>query len=210
MTGVMKVVAGVSLLVAICASSRALAGGTLILAKAQNPQGDTARGQALFEGKGACLDCHRVGIRGSRFGPDLTDIGARAGVTAVTRGGGGPPARGAPGRGGGSPDPADHVRARTELESALIDPGAEILPSNRTVRLVTRDGEAITARVLNQDTFSLQLIDTQERLLTVQKSDLREFTWIKSSSMPSYRDKLTAEERTDLIAYLLSLKGMNK
>ena len=177
--------------------------------RAQNIEDDVRRGQALFDGKGACLDCHRVGARGSRFGPDLTDIGARAGSTALARGGT-PPARGEPGRAGGAPDPDDPGRARTELERALTDPGADILPSNRTVKVVTRDGEAITARVMNQDTFSLQLIDTRERLLTVPRSDLREFTWIKNSPMPSYRDKLTADERADLIAYLLSLKGIHK
>ncbi len=79
-------------------------------------------------------------------------------------------------------DPAAPGRARTELERALLDPGADILPSNRTVRLVTRDGEPITARVLNQDTFSLQLIDTKERVFSIPKSELREFAWIKSSS----------------------------
>ena len=165
--------------------------------RAQNIEGDVRRGQALFEGKGACQECHRVGVRGSRFGPDLTDIGARAGIAPIARG-------------GGAPEPDDPGRARKVLESALTDPAAEILPQNRTVKLVTRDGEALTARVLNQDTFSLQLIDPKERLLTVQKAELREFNWIKSSSMPSYRDKLTAAERADLIAYLLSLKGINK
>src|SRR5262249_34920835 len=38
--------------------------------------GDAARGKAIFEGKGACLNCHTVKGNGSRFGPDLTDIGA--------------------------------------------------------------------------------------------------------------------------------------
>jgi len=37
--------------------------------------GDPARGQALFEGKGGCLGCHRVNGKGSRLGPDLSDIG---------------------------------------------------------------------------------------------------------------------------------------
>ena len=37
--------------------------------------GDAARGQALVEGKGACLSCHRIGVTGSRVGPDLTDVG---------------------------------------------------------------------------------------------------------------------------------------
>jgi hypothetical protein len=30
----------------------------------------------VFEGKGACLSCHRVGEQGSRKAPDLSDIGS--------------------------------------------------------------------------------------------------------------------------------------
>lgn len=37
--------------------------------------GDGARGKALFDGKGACTSCHRIGASGSRVGPDLTRIG---------------------------------------------------------------------------------------------------------------------------------------
>ena len=37
--------------------------------------GDAARGQALVEGKGVCLSCHRIAVQGSRVGPDLTDVG---------------------------------------------------------------------------------------------------------------------------------------
>ena len=175
-------------------------------ANAQNTDGDAARGQVLFEGKGACLDCHRVGVRGSRFGPDLTDIGMRAGIIPLGGRGAAPGAS----AGGNASDPEMPARARQELERSLTDPAAEILPANRTITLVTREGETITARVLNQDTFSLQLIDTKERLFTIQRSDVREFAWIKSSSMPSYRDKLTPQERADLVAYLLSLKGISK
>jgi cytochrome c oxidase cbb3-type subunit 3 len=40
------------------------------------PAGDAAQGKIVFEGKGACLACHRVKGNGSRLGPDLTDIGA--------------------------------------------------------------------------------------------------------------------------------------
>jgi putative heme-binding domain-containing protein len=40
------------------------------------PAGDAARGQTLFESSG-CFDCHRIADRGSRFGPDLSDIGER-------------------------------------------------------------------------------------------------------------------------------------
>jgi putative heme-binding domain-containing protein len=38
--------------------------------------GDVARGKAILEGKGDCLNCHRVNGRGSYVGPELSDIGA--------------------------------------------------------------------------------------------------------------------------------------
>src|SRR6185436_9914356 len=41
----------------------------------QTNAGDASRGKQVFEGKGACLDCHRVNGRGSRLGPDLSDVG---------------------------------------------------------------------------------------------------------------------------------------
>ena len=45
------------------------------------PSGDAAQGKIVFEGKGACLTCHRVKGNGARLGPELTDIGAlRRGV----------------------------------------------------------------------------------------------------------------------------------
>jgi putative heme-binding domain-containing protein len=42
--------------------------------------GDSARGEALFWGKGGCGNCHLVGARGNRIGPDLTNIGRRRGL----------------------------------------------------------------------------------------------------------------------------------
>jgi putative heme-binding domain-containing protein len=45
-----------------------------IRARQTNP-GDPVRGKSIFEGKGACLDCHRVNGRGARLGPDLSDVG---------------------------------------------------------------------------------------------------------------------------------------
>lgn len=38
--------------------------------------GDEARGKALVESN-ACFDCHRIDQRGSRVGPELSDIGTR-------------------------------------------------------------------------------------------------------------------------------------
>jgi len=138
--------------------------------------GDPVRGKAIFEGKGECLNCHRVKDKGSRLGPELTEIGA--------------------------------VRRMFELERSLLEPNAEILLQNRLIRLVTRDGVTIAGRLLNQDTFTVQLIDSKERLLSLQKSSLKEYAFIDKSQMPTYRDKLNSGELGDLVSYLVSLKGI--
>jgi putative heme-binding domain-containing protein len=98
-------------------------------------------------------------------------------------------------------------RSAAYLERALVDPNAVLVPQNRFIRAVTRDGATITGRRLNEDTDSVQIIDDHEKLTSLQKANLRSYTVLTDSAMPSYRDKLTAKERTDLVAYLASLKG---
>jgi hypothetical protein len=75
------------------------------------------------------------------------------------------------------------------------------------VRLVTRDGATITGRLLNQDAFTVQLLDSKEQLRSMMRSDLKEFAFIDTSPMPSYKGKLSPEELTDLVSYLVSLQG---
>ena len=65
----------------------------------------------------------------------------------------------------------------------------------------------IEGRRLNEDTYSVQLIDTQERLVSVMKADVKDFTISRTSPMPSYKDKLESQEIADLVSYLVSLKG---
>ena len=107
------------------------------------------------------------------------------------------------------PDLSDIGRLRhsTDIEKSIVDPDFYILPSNRFVRVVTRDGAAMTGRLLNQDTFTVQILDAKEQLQSLQRANIRELTFIDKSSMPSYRDKLSSQEITDLVAYLVSLKG---
>jgi len=99
------------------------------------------------------------------------------------------------------------TRRAADLERALIDPSAEIRTDNRSVRVVRKDGTAVTGRLLNQDTFTVQLLDSSEQLQLLQKSELRDVTVLNESPMPSYKDRLTASELSDLIAYLTSLRG---
>ena len=75
------------------------------------------------------------------------------------------------------------------------------------MRAVTKDGKVINGRRLNEDTYTVQLIDENERLLSLTKSDLKEFHVLTTSPMPSFKDKLSPDEIADMVAYLLSLKG---
>lgn len=140
--------------------------------------GDPERGRALFEGKGECLSCHRVNGRGSRLGPDLSDVG--------------------------------QFRRASDLRTLLVEPGRPLRPENRRVRVVTRDGATVTGRLLNHDSFTLQMIDTREQLRTFQKAALREFAIEDPPPMPSYRGRLTDDEITDLVRYLVSLTGVKE
>jgi putative heme-binding domain-containing protein len=109
-----------------------------------------------------------------------------------------------------APDLSDvgALRSAGSLQRSLLDPSSQMMPINRPVRAVTKDGTVINGRRLNEDTYSVQLIDGQERLLSLTKADLKEYTILKTSPMPSFRDTLSVDELADVVAYLLSLKGL--
>jgi len=98
-------------------------------------------------------------------------------------------------------------RSAGSLERSLRDPTSQMMPINRPVRLVTRDGRVVNGRRLNEDTYTIQISDEDGQLLSLAKSDLRELTIATRSTMPSYEQELTSEEIADVVSYLLSLKG---
>jgi putative heme-binding domain-containing protein len=109
-----------------------------------------------------------------------------------------------------APDLSDigAIRTPAALQRSIVDPTAAMLPINRPVRIVTHDGRTIRGRRLNEDTFTVQLMDDRGELVSLSKADLREYELGKASPMPSMAGKLTDEELADLVAYLLSLKGL--
>ena len=139
--------------------------------------GDAAKGQPLFEGKGACTTCHRVNGKGPRVAPDLSEIGA--------------------------------IRQPAQLYRSLTAPATQMMPINRPVRIVTRDGRTIRGRRLNEDTYTVQVVDEQERLVSLDKADIKEFEVSKTSPMPPATNTLSGDELADVIAYLLSLRGQS-
>jgi putative heme-binding domain-containing protein len=169
------------------------------------PPGDAVRGKAIVEGtKGNCLSCHRVGGTGSLYGPNLTTIG----MPQPQRGGGGGRGGGAATATGAAPaanPAATNLTPQQLLAQSIVDPNAVVAVQNRYVRLTMKDGKVVWGKLLNLDTFYVQIFDSTEKLANVSRADVREMTI--ASPMPSYRDTLTAQELADVVEYLMTLKG---
>ncbi len=97
-------------------------------------------------------------------------------------------------------------RRAAELLRALVEPNAEVQPTHRSYKVTPKRGEPVTGRLLNHDTFTVQLFDSQGQLRSFNKADLREFGFVESP-MPSYGDKLSSQALADVVSYLVSLRG---
>ena len=100
------------------------------------------------------------------------------------------------------------VRGAGSMRETLLDPTGNMLPHNRPLRAVTRGGKVITGRRLNEDTYTVQIFDEQERLMSLDKAELQELTPVADSPMPSYSGTLSETELADLLAYLVTLRGL--
>jgi len=98
-------------------------------------------------------------------------------------------------------------RSAKQLRDSLVSPNKEVFYENRLVRVVTQDGKTLTGRLLNNDSYSVQFIESSGQLESLKRAGLREFTILTQNPMPSYADKMSADDLTTLIHYLSSLKG---
>ena len=96
--------------------------------------------------------------------------------------------------------------AKEALYESILDPSAELHTDYRYVRAVTKSGTVVTGRLLNQSTFSVQIMDSAQNLKAFNKADLREFVINQTSEMPSYRGTLDAQEVADLVMYLTTMR----
>jgi putative heme-binding domain-containing protein len=110
-------------------------------------------------------------------------------------------------RGGPSLSEVGVARRAVELQRSIVDPSADVRSDHRSARVVMKDGTTVTGRLMNQDTFTIQVLDGSARLRLLDRSAVREFTILKESPMPSYKGKLDAQEIADLVTYLSTLKG---
>jgi putative heme-binding domain-containing protein len=93
-----------------------------------------------------------------------------------------------------------------QIFHALASPNNMVQPDHRTIQLITHDGQRVTGRILNQDGFSVQLIDSSGQLRSFEKATLRQFVIVTTNPMPSYATKLNNEDMRTIVRYLASLR----
>ena len=149
------------------------------------PIGNAAHGQKLFYGDGNCALCHMVEGKGGRFGPDLTGVGGSRTREAMI----------------------DSVRNPSRrLAWGLTEATKEFPQEYETVTVVTADGKTIKGVTLNEDSFTVQIMDAGEHIHLLEKDKLRSFQKSRESAMPSYdRDLLSDQDLDDIVAFLVSV-----
>jgi len=147
-------------------------------------KGNVGRGEQIFWGKGECGNCHMVRGKGGLIGPDLSNIAGMRKLVSIRD-------------------------ALTKAQHRVIGDGGRIentlypLASHKAVRVVTSDGKTIRGVVKNEDSFSLQVMGTDNALHLFTRDELREVIEEPKSFMPTDYDKrLTPDELQDLLAFL--------
>ncbi len=97
-------------------------------------------------------------------------------------------------------------RDADELLSDLRTPDEDLAPRWWTMRVTRADGSVISGLRMNEDTFSIRIMDDNEDLWSFTKGSLQDYERIKTSTMPSVNGILTDSEVDDLIAYLYTLR----
>lgn len=99
-------------------------------------------------------------------------------------------------------------RSPEHLKQSIEDPAAEVPEGFLMVRAVTRQGTEVNGIRLNEDSFTIQLIDGAGRFHSLRKTGLQRLDKRQGATpMPGYQGIFTDAELRDLVAYLSSLRG---
>jgi cytochrome c oxidase cbb3-type subunit 3 len=149
------------------------------------PTGNAAHGKELFYGATGCATCHMIQGKGGRLGPDLSGTGSARSTDYIV----------------------DSIRNPSRrLAQGISEATKEFSQEYETVTVVSADGTKFMGVVLNEDQFTLQMMDTREQLHLFEKSKLRSFEKTRESLMPAYDQKtLSDKDLQDVIAYLLGV-----
>ena len=152
-----------------------------------SPDGNAVHGRELFYGSAACSTCHMVQGKGGRLGPDLTGTGSARSTDYLV----------------------ESLRnPNRRLAQGLTEAMKEFSVEYATVTVVDRAGQKFQGTVLNEDSFTLQMIDTKEQVHSFEKEQLKSLEKSRESLMPAYDEKMLPEkDMRDLIAFLLTAES---
>ena len=150
-----------------------------------NSAGNIEHGKKLFYGDANCSLCHMVEGKGGRVGPDLSSVGESRTTEAMI----------------------DSVRNPSRrLAGGLTEATKEFPQEYETITVVTADGKEVKGVALNEDGFSVQMMDASEQIYLLEKDKLRSFKKSRESMMPVYKpDLLSDKDLDDIIAFLVGL-----
>ena len=98
------------------------------------------------------------------------------------------------------------TRAAAHLRQAIIDPNADVRQRYWVVSFAGADGSRREGFLMNEDTYTVQFMDLNEKLHSVEKASVANYKVEKISKMPSFKDRLSPPQLDDLVAYLASLR----
>jgi cytochrome c oxidase cbb3-type subunit 3 len=152
-----------------------------------SPDGNAVHGRELFYGSAACSTCHMVQGKGGRLGPDLTGTGSARSTDYLV----------------------ESLRnPNRRLAQGLTEAMKEFSVEYLTVTVVDRAGQKFQGTVLNEDSFTLQMIDTKEQVHSFEKEQLKSLEKSRESLMPAYDEKMLPEnDLRDLITFLLTAES---
>ena len=146
------------------------------------PAGNAAHGKELFYGSANCSMCHMIQGKGGRLGPDLSTTGASRSTEYLVESLRNPSKR---------------------LAQGILEAMKEFPQEYESVSVTTADGTKYAGVVLNEDQFTLQMLDAREQLHLFEKDKLRSYEKRRESAMPAYDQKMLSDkDLQDLIAYL--------
>jgi cytochrome c oxidase cbb3-type subunit 3 len=97
-------------------------------------------------------------------------------------------------------------RSIQAIVESVREPSKELVPGYQSVTVVTADGQEVKGIVLNEDLFSLQMMDTGERIRLFEKDQLRSVNKSPVSLMPPYnRRALSDHDLQDIVGYLVNV-----
>ena len=100
------------------------------------------------------------------------------------------------------------ARTRAALVRQIRGGAEDIRPGYTPVTVTTPEGRAVRGTRKNEDLFSVQIMDSAERLQGYRKSDVRAVVEEKRSLMPAYGvEQLNEADLDDLVRYLGTLRG---